>query len=103
MSTNEEDDSNNARDMFTLSREQSEKIGSLLDYNQSVVRAARVQAENWHIIVRSYYEMAEMAQGIADDCALFARLSVDRVGDLLSTEYNITEVTGEEDDDDDNL
>lgn len=82
--------------IFDLVNGQTKKIGDLLDYNQAVVRVCRQQAENWRGVSRGYVEMAQMASDIADDCALFARISIDRVGDIVSTEYDLTNTNGEQ-------
>lgn len=80
----------------------SQKIGYLLDYNQAVVKSAREQAENWKRIAISYIEMSQAAAEIANDCALFARISVDRTGDVIAAEWDLevveetTEENGEE-------
>jgi hypothetical protein len=43
-----------------------------------------------------------MANDIADSCALIARVSIDRAGDIISNEWGIEEIGVEENDDSDN-
>lgn len=92
----EADDEKNLIDLLNM---QSEKIGTLLDFNQKVLAACREQAANWREIQRAYVELAQSAGDLADDCALMARITADRAGDIISTEYGIVEVSEEETDD----
>lgn len=84
------------QNIFEILKNQSVKIGELLDYNQTIVRVARIQAENWKALSRGYMECAQMAEEIAESCALVARISVDKAGDIISTEWGIDKIDGDE-------
>lgn len=88
-------------DVFKLLNRQTAKIGDLLDYSQSVVKVCRMQADNWRNLAHAFIECAQMANDIADDCALVARVAVDRAGDVIAIEWGIEEVNGQEEMDDD--
>ena len=80
---------------------QMEKTGNLLDYSQQIVLACRKQANNWQAIAQSFFRCANEAQEIAESCALAARVAADRVGDIISTEFDITTIDEDDEDDDD--
>lgn len=84
------------KDIFQIGREQAEKIGILLDYSQTITKVSRQQADNWHNVARAFYECGQMAEEIATDCALIARISADRAGDIIATEWGIEETEAEE-------
>ena len=88
-----------------ISRYQSETIGRLLDYNQAIVVVCREQAENWQLLAQAFIRCAQMAGDIAESCAVAARVTVDRTGDIISNEFALVETThyddNEEDDDED--
>lgn len=85
---------------------QNDKTGKLLDYNQQIVLACRQQALNWQQIAQAYLRCADTATEIAESCAIAARISSDRVGDVISNEFSIEidfdDDDLEDDDDDDN-
>ena len=83
-----------------VSAYQSKKIGELLDFNQAVVVVCRRQAESWQELSQAYLQMAEMAADIAASCAIAARISVDRSGDILSSEFDLVTIYPDEEEDD---
>lgn len=89
-----------------ISQYQSRQIGALLDYNQQIMIVCRHQAENWQILAQAYTRCAQMAADIAESCAVMSRMTVDRAGEILETEFGLVETTNyddydPEDDDDD--
>ena len=84
-----------------ISRYQSEAIGRLLDYNQAIVVVCREQAENWQLLAQAFIKCAQMASDIAESCAVAARVTVDRTGDIISNEFALVETTNYNDDDED--
>lgn len=90
-------------DIFEILSLQSAKIGELLDYNQTIIKVCRIQAENWRSLSRAFMECASMASEIADQSALIARVSIDRSGDIIATEWGLEEIDGDDDDGDDDL
>lgn len=90
----------NEDDIFDVISQQTKKIGELLDYNQAIVKTCRLQADNWRNLSRAYIECAQMASEIADQSALIARISVERSGEIISTEWGIEAVDIDDDDND---
>lgn len=99
--SNNNSSSEEPEDIFEILQLQTAKIGELLDYNHLIVKICRQQADNWRSLGRSYIECAQMANDIADQCALVARISTDRAGDVISTEWGIEEVGHDHDDSED--
>lgn len=75
---------------------QIEKTGNLLDYSQKIVLACRKQANDWQAIAQAFFKCASDAQDLAESCALAARIAADRVGDIISTEFDIREINEDE-------
>jgi len=95
------DDGDELRDIAKILDLQTVKIGELLDYNQTIIKVCRAQADNWKKLATAYIECAAMANEIAEQCALVARVSVDRAGDVISTEWGIEEIGDDDDEDSD--
>ena len=87
--------------LFDIAQYQSKEIGKLLDYNQAIVLVCRQQAENWQTISQAYIRCAQMAGDIAESCAVAARISVDRTGDIISSEFDLVEIEEDEEGEED--
>ena len=87
-----------------IAQYQSAMVGRLLDYNQAITVVCRKQAENWQDLAQAYIRCSEMAVDIAESCAVAARITVDRTGDIISNEFDLVErVANDDDDPDDDL
>lgn len=96
------DDDETPRDITLrdVAKYQSEKIGTLLDYNQKIVMVCRRQAHQWQELAEAFVECAQMAADVAESCAVAARVSVDQVGNILSNEFDLVELHQEEEEED---
>lgn len=77
------------------------RVGELIDYSQQLVRIERVESQTWKALAKAHIECAEMALDISEMCAVAARVAADKVGDAISAEYGLVELSDQEDEEDD--
>jgi hypothetical protein len=83
-----------------IDAEIDKKYTELLDMNSAVIQASRQMARDVLRIKDVYLMLAEKCVEIAELHAVGARQTADLTGDLLSNEWGLVELLGEDDDED---
>lgn len=72
-----------------------------LDMNHYIIQLERNMAQDARNIKEAFEVQAERMEEIAVLHEIIARMTADRTGDLISLEFNLTEVTDDDPDDED--